>query len=509
MDLSNNWTARLIPLVSLILLALLPATVEAATYYVVSNLSINASPARHYFGGSDSDICAGVYGLSAEEARAACFPRLPASFEAISLGQLHKYSDPQREDGSSTVTYWVESYVGDTLNHSRRTSILTISLATRNCTDPLVPGPKPGSCIDPDPEPPQCEAGHEADFEFVVGTYPDTPENPYRACPSEFSFQGCSYYSISAPVFYRYPNSENPDTVYCMVRGMSDGNPADGGEQGAPPLGDPEDRDDVPNDPSDPGDGGDPGDGDGDGDGDGEGPGDGDDGLEGVAQEKTLRELVDTASGSNQRLDEIRQILEQTNIDSQQKLQGIIDAIGKIPGGGGGGGGGSPGGGGGGCEGDDCPPPGDDGSGTVPSFDGGTCERGNVVAPTCTHEQDPVQCAIALQSWQTRCDAQLRHEEVFGTEQWRSDHDGDSLLNEDHPGNAIIEWEVDISEHFTGFDDSGFLSESSCPVFSGTVLGFQLDFDMAPICTLAEMIGALILAFAYFWAGRILLNGVL
>lgn len=501
MGLFNRWYPLLVSFVPLILF--LPISAHAATYYVVSNLSIDVGPSRTYFGGSSSSICAGSYGLNQEQARESCMGRLPASYEVESLGQHYTYSDPQRASGSNSVSYAHEVRIGSEVVSSGRGQVLTIQLVTRTCTDPKVPGPTPGSCIDPEPEPEpqQCEVGREIQF---------WREGGQEDIPGTICLSSCEYVrSGGVAIIYEGYWYANFTSTGLNCSGEWDGGSGDpGADPGDPGGGDPGGED--PGEDPDPG-GGDPG-----GDDPGQPCEEGEEcepceegeecepgGLEGVAQDKTLREIGGKIDGSNERLDSIKGALEGV-IDAITRGESkIVEAIGKIPGGGGGKGGGSGPGDPGGepCEGDDCGP------GGGGEFSGGTCVKDNVQPPTCTHEQDAVQCAIAMQAWHLRCDAQLRHEELLGEDGWGSD---ESLLNPDHPGNVVTEWDVDISDYFDGFDDSGFLAGSgSCPVYSASVLGFQLEFDMAPICDLAEMIGALILAVAYFWAGRIFLNGVL
>lgn len=143
-------------LVLLVLLLSVSASVQAATWYVVSRVSISPSPARSYFGGDETDLCRGAYGSTQLEARQACFSRVPQHFEATSLGQHYTYSDPQLQGSSSNeVSYWVVVKIGDGVVSERRSAVLSISLATRSCPDGQVPGPATGSCVDPTP-PQQC-----------------------------------------------------------------------------------------------------------------------------------------------------------------------------------------------------------------------------------------------------------------------------------------------------------------------------------------------------------------
>jgi hypothetical protein len=59
----------------------------------------------------------------------------------------------------------------------------------------------------------------------------------------------------------------------------------------------------------------------------------------------------------------------------------------------------------------------------------------------------------------------------------------------------------------SGFDAGGFLGAGSCPEFpTVSVMGMSLDFNVDSFCTVMQLLGALVLATAYFKAARIVLG---
>jgi len=152
---------------------------------------------------------------------------------------------------------------------------------------------------------------------------------------------------------------------------------------------------------------------------------------------------------------------------------------------------------------------GDSGNGEQGSHDGGTCEKGERREPDCSDDMDPTRCALAIELFHVRCDQELWRDDLKGTEEFNEDSDGDSLLDDSNEKNKVKKADIDVSEYFDGFDDSGFLQgSSSAPVLDFQFYGKSYQFDMTPFWDLAGMLGYLILAMAYFWAARIVAEGI-
>ncbi|WP_156964888.1 thrombospondin type 3 repeat-containing protein [Alcanivorax jadensis] len=161
--------------------------------------------------------------------------------------------------------------------------------------------------------------------------------------------------------------------------------------------------------------------------------------------------------------------------------------------------------------GDDGDGTGDDGTGgngggdedPASSVSGGECTSEGVTTPSCTH-LDAVQCAIFLETWGTRCDEKLRHEDFIGTDEYR---EGESLLDVDgEGGNAIAQQSIDFGMFLSGLDDSGsgFGGARVCPPDKVISLGFgtiRLPFTF--ICEWAERIRPLIIALGWLSAAYI------
>jgi hypothetical protein len=152
---------------------------------------------------------------------------------------------------------------------------------------------------------------------------------------------------------------------------------------------------------------------------------------------------------------------------------------------------------------------GDSENGEQGSHDGGTCEKDERKEPDCSDDMDPTRCALAIELFHVRCDQELWRDDLKGTEEFNEDSDGDSLLDDSNEKNKVKKADIDVSEYFEGFDDSGFLQgSSSAPVFDFQFYGKSYQFDMTPFWDLAGMLGYLILAMAYFWAARIVAEGI-
>ena len=152
---------------------------------------------------------------------------------------------------------------------------------------------------------------------------------------------------------------------------------------------------------------------------------------------------------------------------------------------------------------------GDSGNGERGSHDGGTCEKDERREPDCSDDMDPTRCALAIELFHVRCDQELWRDDLKGTEEFNEDSDGDSLLDDSNEKNKVKKADIDVSEYFDGFDDSGFLQgSSSAPVLDFQFYGKSYQFDMTPFWDLAGMLGYLILAMAYFWAARIVAEGI-
>jgi hypothetical protein len=113
---------------------------------------------------------------------------------------------------------------------------------------------------------------------------------------------------------------------------------------------------------------------------------------------------------------------------------------------------------------------------------------------------DAVQCGIFLETWYSRCDEQLRHEQVFGKP---SDYEGeDTILNPDLEANQITEESVDFGGLVsTVLDDGLFVLPSTCPpgpTFS--FMGYTFQLDYSPFCDFAEAVRPFVIALGYIIA---------
>lgn len=152
------------------------------------------------------------------------------------------------------------------------------------------------------------------------------------------------------------------------------------------------------------------------------------------------------------------------------------------------------------CYGPACQQPNGDGGGGEGGegggYTGGRCEAGNVRPPDCLSDLDVIQCGIFLETWQQRCNDQLRSQELFGT---ADDLEGEDSVIGESEANEVGEEEVD----FTGMvsevlDDSLFVFTASCPApVSFSIMGsnFQISYEWA--CTFAEMIRPFVIALGY------------
>lgn len=198
--------------------------------------------------------------------------------------------------------------------------------------------------------------------------------------------------------------------------------------------------------------------GDGDGDGDGNGDGDGDGSEKGLAKDSTLKDIGTKIDTTNTKL---------TGIDgklgaSNTLLQGIIDAVGKIPGGGGGNGNG-------------------DGEGEDESAASGLgCSQDL----DCTG--DPIQCATLRINKEHLCQTQLTAE---AEQQIKSVFEGEE--------NQLETKEVSVDSVFTDGLNAARWLPSTCPTpESVTVFGRSYSISWQPLCTFASALSALIVAMA-------------
>lgn len=201
-----------------------------------------------------------------------------------------------------------------------------------------------------------------------------------------------------------------------------------------------------------------PGDGDGDGSGDGDGDGSGDD--KGLAKDSSLKDIGTKIDTTNTKL---------TGIDgklgaSNTLLQGIIDAVGKIPGGGGGNGNGD-----------------GDGEGEDESAASGLgCSQDL----DCTG--DPIQCATLRINKEHLCQTQLTAE---AEQQIKSVFEGEE--------NQLETKEVSVDSVFTDGLNAARWLPSTCPTpESVTVFGRSYSISWQPLCTFASALSALIVAMA-------------
>lgn len=133
----------------------------------------------------------------------------------------------------------------------------------------------------------------------------------------------------------------------------------------------------------------------------------------------------------------------------------------------------------------------------------GECKADNRIEPTCENF-DPVNCAILLETWNSRCDEKLRAEEFEGTEDYR---EGDSLLDGDeNEDNTIKSTEIDFGQFLSGLDESGagYGGAMSCPPDRSISLGIgTIAIPFTFICEWAERIRPIIIMLGWLSAGFI------
>lgn len=132
------------------------------------------------------------------------------------------------------------------------------------------------------------------------------------------------------------------------------------------------------------------------------------------------------------------------------------------------------------------PEPSEEDNGT---FSGGTnCDT----PPVCSG--DVLQCAIISQQYLSRCD-------------FINDVDNvDTTLTSE---NTVVVDEIDVTEQIdTITNNAGFLTNRTCPSLPPVVvMGATIDWDMSGLCTLADILGFLIVAFAGLKSARIIFGG--
>lgn len=174
----------------------------------------------------------------------------------------------------------------------------------------------------------------------------------------------------------------------------------------------------------------------------------------------------------------------------------VTPSSGGSGGGGSGNNGGSSGGGGG-------------GGGTTPPD--GTCTAGSVcsdsasggydcsAAPTCSG--DTVLCNIDYQSWAGHCPQGLKQlDEAEGF-----------LGSLPSNGNSAVE-DADPAAQAGQIDSTGFLGGGTCPSFDPLNISLHgvsaaLNFNNSGWCSMMQLLHALLLAFAYFEAAKIIARG--
>lgn len=135
------------------------------------------------------------------------------------------------------------------------------------------------------------------------------------------------------------------------------------------------------------------------------------------------------------------------------------------------------------------------------SYSGHSCDA----EPACTG--DPILCAIAYEEWQQKCEQREWRKDLEGSDQCNS---GDSLLDNTE-ANEIPTDTVDLRDA-VDLDESGFVT-GHCPEldpvsFAIAGHGLEFDLDATPLCELADLIRPLLLAFATFIAGVVVLRAV-
>ncbi len=138
----------------------------------------------------------------------------------------------------------------------------------------------------------------------------------------------------------------------------------------------------------------------------------------------------------------------------------------------------------------------------------GTCDPENQIQePECENDADPVQCALFLEAWHTRCDEIKAYHDLIGTDDYR---ESDSLVD-DRQENLVAEDQIDVSQAVT-LDDSGngYGGSSSCPADISVNIGHfgSIVFPMSFICDWAEKIRPLVIALGWFAAGMIVFRGM-
>lgn len=174
--------------------------------------------------------------------------------------------------------------------------------------------------------------------------------------------------------------------------------------------------------------------------------------------------------------------------------------------GGGDDGGGSPGGGDGDGDGDgDCDPETEE-CGDGGGYGAGVCDRDNREEPECESDLDVVQCGIFIEQWNTRCDAQIAHEDIIGTPEYRS---GPSITDEgagDIPTATFDAQSVisGLSEDTISFGNLQCPSDRTFSMPSPLSGSFTLSWE--PICDWAAMVKPFIIALGYFASAMIILR---
>lgn len=123
-------------------------------------------------------------------------------------------------------------------------------------------------------------------------------------------------------------------------------------------------------------------------------------------------------------------------------------------------------------------------------------------APTC--QGDPINCAILFQGWKSRC-------ALDGSDLSSSSVTGSDISTAMGTTADLTSATVDLSlGGASTFNTSGYgLSDSSCPAPVTTQIygGSSMTIDLSPFCTLAQIVGGLVMITAYFISLRLLVRG--
>lgn len=127
--------------------------------------------------------------------------------------------------------------------------------------------------------------------------------------------------------------------------------------------------------------------------------------------------------------------------------------------------------------------------------------------PACSG--DAIQCAILRQTWEDRCQSAKWITDLKGTDAYNA---GDSILDPNNPKNKIPKaGTINITDSIH-FDDSGLVQGAAvCPAPYTLNLGSMLGsytISYQPFCDLAGMLRPLLLAFAYFMGGLVILKNM-